>query len=167
MRELFLKPLHLRDEHIVESLLDQLAAYSMLVDGIPKVEGAARRFLTAVPHGCTPSSKHVFAVVQKAKSVGLVDVIDGYPRTSVAFIGLLAIREDRQNEGLGRRSYELVERFAREQLEATTFRLAVVETNPATDFWKKMGFTETGEVKRYRGEARTSNAILMEKRIDT
>ena len=104
MSDLSLTPIDLRDEHIVESLLDQFAAYSMLVDGVPKVEGAARHFLTAVPPGCAPSSKHVFTVEQEAEPVGLVDVIDGYPRTSVAFIGLLAIREDRQNEGLGRRS---------------------------------------------------------------
>ena len=165
MPELFLKPADLQDERVVDGLLDQLTTYSMAAEGVPKTKDGARQFLTAFPPGRASENKYAFLVVHGWEPVGLVDVIDGYPTASVAFIGLLAVNESNQRKGLGRAAYKLVEQFAQDELQAATMRLAVVETNPVVGFWHKMGFRETGEVKPYAGEAKTVNAILMQKSI--
>ena len=83
----------------------------------------------------------------------------------VAFIGLLAIAEDRHGQGLGRAAYGLLENFARVRWHASTMRLVIVDTNPVEEFWRRMGFERTGEVRRYTGEAVMANAIPMQKRI--
>ena len=165
VERLSLKSIGLKDEQLVDELLDQLKSYSLLVDGVPKRMGSAKHLLTATPPGRTLSHKNVFAVMRGTEAIGLVDMIKDYPDAFVTFVGLLAIKESRRHLGLGRQSYELVERYARDQLTADTIRLAVVDTNPVAGFWRKMGFRETGEIKPYTGEAVSACAVLMQKAI--
>jgi len=155
---------NLRD---VDSVLDDLEAYSLRVDGVPRRADAARAFVSTLPPGCEPQRKHVFLARSRARAVGLLDLIDGYPSAGTVFIGLLAIRQGAQGAGFGRALYREAERFAREDLEARVLRLAVVKTNPVADFWTKMGFHATGEIKPFRGERVTSQVLLMEKDLST
>ncbi len=165
MSEVSLEPIGLADEHTVDQLLDRLTTYSMRVDGVLKKENGARHLLTAGPPGYPSATKHVFIVMHGGEPVGLIDVIHGYPRAGVAFIGLLAIAEDRHGQGLGRAAYGLLENFARIRLRASTMRLVIVDANPVEEFWRRMGFERTGEVRRYTGEAVTANAIPMQKQL--
>ena len=158
-----LRRIRVTDEALVDRLLDRLTSYSLAVDGVPKPKNGAQHLLTGIPPGIPASSKHVFVVSAGEEPVGLVDVIDGYPRPGVAFIGLLAIAEDRHGRGLGRAAYECLEAYARDRLGASVIRLAVVASNPVRPFWRRMGFRETGEVRPYEGEMLTSDAHLMEK----
>ncbi len=98
-------------------------------------------------------------------TVGLLDIVDGYPVPGTAFIGLLAVRESAQKSGVGRALFREAERLARDDLRARNLRLAVVETNPVMGFWMKMGFRPTGEVKPFEGEVLKSSAALMEKEL--
>ena len=164
-RSIRLEPMHLADEAEVDRLLDKLTRYSMLVDGVPKMRDGARHLLTATPPGKTAEDKHVFKVVYGADTVGIVDIIKDYPRSGVAFIGLLAIAEDRHRQGLGRETYQAVEALAQQQMKASIIRLAIVDTNPVEGFWERMGFGRTGEVSPYTGEAVVGNAVLMEKAL--
>lgn len=95
--------------------------------------------------------------------VGLVDLAAGYPSDHTVFLGLLAVVENRQRSGIGRAAYEAVEAFAFRELNARKMRLAVVESNPVSGFWQKMGFSETGEVRMHLGVKRESRIHLMEK----
>lgn len=155
---------NLRD---VDSVFDDLEAYSLHVDGVPRRADAARAFVSTRPPGCEPQRKHVFLARSHTRAVGLLDLIDGYPSAGTVFIGLLAIRESAQGAGFGRALYREAERFAREHLEARGLRLAVVKTNPVIGFWTQMGFHATGEVKPFRGERVLSQAVLMEKDLST
>ena len=157
-----LLPVTPADEELVDAIFDRLAAYSMLAEGVAKATDAAREFLIGLPPGWPPSSKHVFAVTKDDGPVGLLDLINGYPADGIVFVGLLAIAEDRHGEGIGRATQRLIEEFA-QGLGATKLRLAVVEGNPAHAFWLKMGYSETGERKHHRGEARMTMVRLMEK----
>lgn len=159
-----LLPLIPTDESLVDAIYDRLTAYSMLAEGVAKATDAAREFLTGLPPGWPPSSKHVFAVLKDDRPVGLVDLIDGYPAEGIVFVGLLAIAEDRHGEGIGRATQRLIEEFAH-GLGAKKLRLAVVEDNPARAFWLEMGYTETGERKPHPGEAKMTMVRLMEKPI--
>lgn len=158
-----LRPLTLADEVLVDGIFDQLTAYSMLAEGVPKAANAARQFLTELPPGCDPQAKHVFAVMKGAEAVGLVDLVSGYPEPGIAFLGLHAVVESRQRQGIGRSAERMVERLAR-GLGASRLRLVVLEDNKvARTFWKRAGFRETGERKIYSGVARTAAILVMEK----
>jgi len=154
------------EEAIVDQLLGRLTNYSLRVHGVPKMKDGARQLLTATPPNFSQETKHVFMVMLGSEPVGLVDVVDGFPNPGVAFVGLLAIAEDQHGLGLGRATLRLVEAFARSTLSAFKLGLAVVDTNPVTGFWHKMGFKETGEVRPCKVGALSANAILMEKIID-
>lgn len=149
----------------VESIFDDLSGYSLNVDGVPRRHNAAYDFATALPAGQDLRHKHSFVARRDGLPVGLLDILNDYPASGTAFIGLLAIRENAQGRGVGRALFQEAERFARDVLKVTTLRLAVVEANPVAGFWKKMGFLPTGEIKLYEGEAVTSRAVLMEKQI--
>ncbi len=41
------------------------------------------------------------------------------------------------------------------------------DSNPVGPFWEKMGFKATGETKPYKGKARNSTVLLMEKSLRT
>jgi ribosomal protein S18 acetylase RimI-like enzyme len=97
--------------------------------------------------------------------VGLADLIDGYPAKGIVFVGLLAIVESRQHQGIGRTAARLIEDFAR-RLGATRLRLAVVEGNAIGQaFWQKVGFHETGERGQHAGALRSPAVWLMEKQL--
>lgn len=160
-----LVPVALDDLSDVEIIFDDLDGYSFHVDGVSRRDGAACEFATALPPGYEPQHKHSFVAQANGLSIGLLDVLDGYPSSGTAFIGLLAVRESAQGSGFGRALFQEVERFARDELKATIIRLAVIEANPVIGFWKKMGFRPTGEVKPHEKEAVTSRAVLMEKEI--
>ncbi|MCJ2122538.1 GNAT family N-acetyltransferase [Methylobacterium sp. J-077] len=149
----------------MDTVFDDLTAYSMRIDGVPRREDAASAFVTALPPGCEPRNRHAFLAKCEAASIGLLHLIDGYPTAGTAFIGLLAIRQSAQGAGLGRALCQTTERFARKNLHVHTLRLAVVATNPVQGFWTRMGFDPTGETKPFQGKRVTSQAILMEKQL--
>ena len=149
----------------VETIFDDLRNYSERVDGGHRRKGAALEFATAFPPSSHIQNKHAFVAYRHGLPVGLLDIIDAYPVPGTAFIGLLAVRESLHGAGLGRILYAQAEQFIQRDLRAKTVRIAVVETNRVSGFWQQMGFTPTGEVKRYEGEAVSSQAILMEKTL--
>ncbi len=150
----------------VDALFDRLSGYSRAVDGVGRRAGAAREFVTAVPPGRTAMHKHAFILSDEDGTFGLLDIIEDHPVDGTAFIGLFAIAEDRHGVGLGRAAWLEAERFAAGTLGARTLRLGVVSANPVIGFWRRMGFTETGETSAYVGEARTSPIVIMEKTIE-
>lgn len=149
----------------VDAVLDDLAGYSRRVDGVARRRHAAIGFATDLPPGRAARHKHAFLAMLGGEAVGLADIVDGHPSCGTAFIGLLAVRETVHGSGIGRALFEAVERFARDEIGARTLRLAVVEANPVSGFWTKMGFHPTGEIRPYEGEAVTSRSILMEKAL--
>jgi GNAT superfamily N-acetyltransferase len=149
----------------IESIFDDLHAYSRCVDGIDRRINAAIEFTTALPPGLHVRDKHTFVAYRNGSPVGLLDIVAHYPAPSFAFLGLLAVRESQHGTGLGRALYGQAEQFIRGDLRAETVRIAVVETNPARGFWQRMGFEATGEVKLYEGQAVTLQTILMEKAL--
>lgn len=160
-----LAPVSSADLREVDTIFDELTAYSQHIDGVLRRDNAAYEFVTALPSGYEPCHKHAFLAKCQGVAVGLLDIIDGYPVPGTAFIGLLAVRESAQESGVGRALFREAERFARDDLRARTLRLAVVETNPVMGFWMKMGFRPTGEVKPFKGEAIKSRSTLMEKEL--
>jgi len=158
-----LREIGVSDFDRVDRILDRLTSYSLAVDGVPKMHNAACHFLTARPPNTSASAKKTFEVVWQGEPVGLVDLIQGYPESKVAFIGLLAIAENRQRRGIGRATFAAVQAYALKNLGARKLRLAVVSTNDVEGFWTRMGFQRTGEVRPYQGEKVKGYATILEK----
>lgn len=156
-----LKPLGAADEALVDRLFAGLTAYSLAVDGVPRVAGAAARFPTERPPAADVTAKHVFAVMHGPDPIGLIDLIADYPRPGTGFLGLLAIAEPFQRRGFGREAFQLIEDVARRR-GLTRLRIAVVDTNTVHGFWQAVGFAPTGETASYNG---TATATLMERAI--
>ncbi|WP_128291132.1 GNAT family N-acetyltransferase [Afifella aestuarii] len=146
-----------------EAVFEELGTYSTHVDGCPRRPEAAYDFATELPPGRDARHKHAFVAYRDDLPIGLLDIVEGYPAPSIAFIGLLAVKERLHGKGIGRQLYTEAERLARQTLRARTIRLAVVEANPVMGFWRKMGFEPTGEVKPYLGQNVRSRVILLEK----
>lgn len=151
------------DLHEVDSVFNDLQTFSKRVDGVPKRSDAAKDFMPSLPPGHDPRKKHVFLAKIGEKAIGLLDIVADYPAPGTAFIGLLAIRESMHGTGLGRALCHAAEDFAQEHLKAKVIQLAVVESNPALEFWTKIGFRPAGEERLYQGERQRSRAILMQK----
>jgi GNAT superfamily N-acetyltransferase len=158
---LTLKPVGAADEALVDEVFAGLTAYSLAVDGVPRIAGAGARFLTERPPETDVARKHVFAIMHGPDAIGLIDLIADYPRPGTGFLGLLAITEPFQRRGFGRESFQLIEDFAR-RLGLTRLRIAVVDTNPVHGFWEAVGFARTGETASYRGEVAVT---LMERAV--
>lgn len=85
----------------VETVLDLLLAaptYGRRTLGRTTTPADAVALLSDRPPGCGVDAKSVFLIGVDGVPVGLVDVIRGRPETGTAHIGLLLIREDRQQE---------------------------------------------------------------------
>lgn len=149
----------------VQAIIDAGPKFALATEGTLPAPDSARAELTALPPGCTMEQKFFFLIRDGNRDVGIIDLIQDYPRKGTAFLGLLQIREDLHARGYGAASYRLAEAYARETLGAKIIRLAYVANNPVAAFWLKMGFRATGEQKSHVGKALASTAILMQKEL--
>lgn len=150
---------------LIQEILDHAPQYSRNTEGTDPEPDAATNLFTALPPHCTQAQKHVLVIRHDEQAIGVIDLIQGYPDDDCSFIGLFLLREDNQAQGLGRLGYQAVEDYAREYLVAARLRLAVVDSNPAQEFWEKMGFRATGEIKPHHGNRIQSTKRVMEKRL--
>lgn len=164
-RDIALVPVTAANLDEVDAVFDAMRAFSERVEGISKKTDAANAFAKSRPPNHDPRKKHAFLARAGERTIGLLDLIEDFPAPGTVYIGLLAIDERFHGLGLGHALWHAAERFACERLNAERLRLAVVESNPVTGFWQKMGFRPTGEIKPYQGERISSRAILMEKSI--
>ena len=112
-----------------------------------------------LPAGKTEADREVIGLWDGPRLEGLVELLRGYPSSEVAYLGLLLVSQDQQKKGWARRLWRAAQEKVSLWPEIERFRLAVVVSNtPALQFWRHLGFAETGEVRPY-GQ---TQVILME-----
>ena len=99
--------------------------------------------------------------------VGILDLLLRYPDDQTVYLGLLLIDRAHQGRGVGTAAFQALERDLLPRWPwARRLRLSVVGTNDQTlGFWRRLGFTETGEVRPWRYDKLESESILMDKPI--
>ena len=99
--------------------------------------------------------------------VGLLDLLLRYPDEETVYVGLLQIDHDRQGQGIGAAACRALDReVAARWPWARRLRLSVVRTNDQVlGFWRRMGFTETGEVRPWRYDKLESEVLLMDRPV--
>ncbi|EPG42647.1 hypothetical protein F907_00071 [Acinetobacter colistiniresistens] len=92
--------------------------------------------------------------------IGCIDILQGYPESSIVFIGLLLFIESHQGLGYGSQAVNFISGLAH-TWGGDRLRIAVVQSNvSAFVFWSKQGFVEL-----YRKElsAYVAPVIVMER----
>ncbi len=147
----------------LQRVFESAPRYFDVVTGLPPGSAEAQSTFTALPPGKAYDDKRVWGLYYGHQMIGCADVIRGYPVREKALIGLLLLAEPWQRRGFGRAFALLIEKVIAAWSEIETLRLGVVETNAvALAFWKKMGYAETGEVKR-TDASHVADTIVLEK----
>jgi ribosomal protein S18 acetylase RimI-like enzyme len=141
--------------------------FAVRVTGHPPGPADAQSTLMFVPEGKSPDDKAVFGVWAGDELVGILDLLLRYPDDETLYLGLLLIDRDRQGQGIGAAACQALERDLLPRWPwVRRLRLGVVRTNDQVlGFWRRLGFTETGEVRPWRYDKLESEVVLMDKPV--
>ena len=147
----------------LQRVLEAAPAYYEAVTGAPPRGALAQSTFTALPPDKSYDDKFVWGLYAGDAMIGCADVIRAYPIRTKAVIGLLLLAEPWQGRGFGRAFAALVEQAIAAWADIATVRVGVATSNPdALAFWRKLGYVETGEVKR-AGPELIADVIVLEK----
>jgi len=156
----------IKDTPALQAVLEGAPRYSMNVSGALQPANAAKEVFCAVPPDFDAARKFVFGIELHGELIGCVDVLRGFPTREKAMLGLLLLKEKSQGKGYGREAYRLFESHLREWPEIEIVRISVVESNgEVLEFWKRLGFRDTGVRRAYECGTVASQAIVMEKAL--
>jgi GNAT superfamily N-acetyltransferase len=149
----------------LQRVLEGAPQYAERVTGAPPGAADAQSTYSVLPEGKRYEDKFVFGIYCGGEMIGCADVIRGWPRADTTHIGLLLFAEPYQRRGHGRAAYHAIEKQIR-AWGAKRVRIGVVRTNEdVLPFWKKLGFSPTGEVKPFRYGPVVSEVLILEKGI--
>jgi ribosomal protein S18 acetylase RimI-like enzyme len=162
LREVVGDPEELR---ALQRVMESDEGFALRVTGHPPGPADAQSTLMFVPEGKSPDDKAPFGVWAGDELVGILDLLLRWPDEETVYIGLLLIDRARQGQGIGAAAYRALEREVLGRWPwARRLRLSVVRTNDQVlGFWRRMGFSETGEVRPWRYDRLESESILMDK----
>ncbi|TDN42300.1 acetyltransferase (GNAT) family protein [Curtobacterium flaccumfaciens] len=158
------------DVDALQELLETVPDYAERITGYPPGPSDGLSALLSVPEGFDPDGpgavgKYGIGLWDDSELLAFADLLIGYPSASFAFIGLLIVRGDRQQEGLGAVMHDAVVERARSAPGVARLRLGIVATNTAVaePFWRALGYEPTGERKPYRYDHLESAVALWER----
>ncbi|PKF34385.1 GNAT family N-acetyltransferase [Acinetobacter proteolyticus] len=146
----------------IQAVFEATPNYFKLIQGYSADKNAARNDLKAVPSGHPFTAKFFYAIYHKEQMIGCMDILQGYPESSIVFIGLLLFIESHQGLGYGTQAVHFISGLAH-VWGCDRLRIAVVQSNePAFSFWSKEGFVEL-----YRKELSeyVAPVIVMERKL--
>lgn len=101
--------------------------------------------MKALPPGKEYEDKFYIGFFSENKLLAVMDLIQGFPRENVAFIGLFMMDRQYQGKGIGSQIIQECIQCLRES-GFRTVQLGVDKGNPQSfAFWKKNGFVPTSE----------------------
>ena len=145
----------------LQCVLEAAPSYYQAVTGAPPRGALAQSTFTALPPDKSYDDKFVWGLYAAEAMIGCADVIRGYPTRDKAVIGLLLLAEQWQRRGLGRAFAALVEQAIGAWKEVEILRVGVAVSTPgALAFWRKLGYVETGEVRRAGHDSNVDVTVL-------
>ena len=101
--------------------------------------------MNATPPGITMDKKYYFGFFDDRELVAIMDLIDGYPRQEIAYIGFFMMNTQYQGKQIGTAIIDDVVEYL-QGIGKTSVRLAIDKGNPqSSHFWKKNGFEVISE----------------------
>ena len=102
--------------------------------------------MIATPPGIDLSDKYYFGFFENQKLIAIMDLVDGYPKPEIAYIGFFMMNPQYQGKQIGTAIISEVIAYL-QMVGKTAVRLAIDKGNPqSTYFWKKNGFEVITEV---------------------
>jgi GNAT superfamily N-acetyltransferase len=149
----------------LQKVLENAPTYTERLTGHPPADTDAQNLFHALPAEATSDNKYLYGVMGgELDMIGCAEVIRNWPTSSTALIGLLLLDEPHQGHGHGQSAYHLVEEKVRSWPEIDTLRIAVARSNAdVLPFWRRMGFTETGEVQSSGRDTPALDPIILTK----
>ena len=99
----------------------------------------------ATPPGITMEDKYYFGFFDDQELVAIMDLIDGYPKLEIAYIGFFMMNPQYQGKQIGTAIVGEVIDYL-QSIGKTAVRLAIEKGNPqSSHFWKKNGFEVISE----------------------
>ena len=96
--------------------------------------------MKATPPGITMADKYYFGFFDDRELVAIMDLIDGYPKPEIAYIGFFMMNPKYQGKQIGTAIVGEVNDYL-QSIGKTAVRLAIDKGNPqSSHFWKKNGF---------------------------
>lgn len=101
--------------------------------------------MKATPPGITMADKYYFGFFDDRELVAIMDLIDGYPKPEIAYIGFFMMNPKYQGKQIGTAIVGEVFDYL-QSIGKTAVRLAIDKGNPqSSHFWKKNGFEVISE----------------------
>lgn len=135
----------------VESVLKLCESNPLYFEYCPPMatEESVLEDMEALPPNVQKENKYYVGYFEEEKLVAILDLIDGYPKDKIAFIGLFMVNADCQEKGIGSAIIqELLQNLKENSIKSV--RLAWVKGNPqAEHFWVKNGFVVVKETESF------------------
>lgn len=136
-----------RDFEAVRGLLTACNDYAIFEQGEPTDDAYVTAYFRNCPLSQNPVVKHSIGVFDGENLVGLVDLIDGYPRLHDCYLGFLLLTPEARGQGLGPQVLDWLIKAAQGRSNERML-LCVLEGNEgAQRFWKRQGFVPLGDKK--------------------
>lgn len=159
-----LEPVSLSSQQLVLSIFENSPTYFMRVEGCMPTLATVEESIVGTPTKIPPDYRKEFLVIRRdGDPIGTVEIHVNYPESSIAYIGLLLIRENLHGQGLGRQCYFAVEKYLCDTYSCKKIRLGVSDENDVSGFWSKLGFRANGHNYSWEGECKASNVVEYEK----
>ena len=101
-----------------------------------------------VPPGKDLSSKYYIGFFQGNELIAVMDLIDGYPKEDIAYIGFFMMKKEYQGKQIGTSIISEAADYLR-KIGYSVIRLGIDKENPQSNhFWKKNGFRVIQEADR-------------------
>ena len=137
------------DRTLIDSVIAASDDYSVLVTGAPKQLGDADSIFADSPPNGSLENKFVLGFFLGDEVVGFAVIYCGWNAPHKAHIGFLLLSPMHRGIGVGSCALVHITALAKTWVGIDTLRLGVVANNTrGLSFWRKMGFVETGELKK-------------------
>lgn len=132
------------DVDVILDLCQHNTLFYEYTEARPAIE-EIRNDMRITPPGITLSDKYFFGFFEGQEPVAVMDLIDGYPKPEVAYIGFFMMNQMYQGKQIGTTIISEVTDYLR-MIGKKSIRLAIDKGNPqSTHFWQKNGFEVISE----------------------
>ena len=143
--QLRIRNLEEQDLPAVLALMESNAPYYEIQNQGQPTLGSIREDMSALPPRCTQEQKHYVGLWRDDRLVGVLDLVEGYPRERTLWVGFFMVDAELHRQGIGRMVAEALPGAAADA-GMDNLRLGCLKGNESGhQFWNAMGFQDLRE----------------------
>lgn len=161
-----IRPIKKQDLEYLNSWKNNRKIYKFLGGGFMPVSiDTQEQWLENIIDTTSNNKRFIIERVDNNKPIGLIGLYDINWIHRTAEIGLFIGDGSEQGNGYAKIAYEIIESFAKKDLNLRKIKLFVVyNNNKALSLWKSVGFSEIGKLSRERYiDGEYLDLVIMEK----